>query len=65
MVEKNKEGLSYVTRVETSWALRRQAEYFVEDIAEGGDSLLSGAVSKEDIRRVETILRMKDGLTVS
>ena len=59
MVETYKKGLSFVTRVETNWALRRQAEIFVEDVGEGRDSLLSGAVSKEDIRFVETILKMQ------
>ncbi len=65
MVEINKPGLSYVTRVETNWALRRQAEVFVEDVDEGRDSLFSGAVSKEDIRLEETILKMKHGLNIT
>ena len=65
MVEIDKKGLSYVTRVETNWALRRQAEVFVEDVDEGRDSLFSGAVSQEDIRLEETILKMKHGLNIT
>lgn len=42
-----------------SWAFRRQAESYIEDVYEGRESLSSGADSLDDIRIVEAMWKMK------
>jgi predicted dehydrogenase len=42
-----------------SWAFKRQAEAFVQDVSEGRVSVSSGADSIEDIRLTENIWKMK------
>ncbi len=52
-------GQTCLTHSEWSWAFRRQAESYVEDVCAGRESLSSGADSLEDMRLIETIWQMK------